>query len=268
MDQKELIVFISLITLVLFILIGGVVLFIYQYRKRRITHIGEMAVLDEHHKQQLLTAQIDVQRETMMEIGKELHDNVGQKVTLASIYLQQIPYKHEENPALNSQINEVNVMLNEMLAELRKLSKSLVEHDNLTGDFDKVLQEEFKKIENLAHIKINFQNNYKNINSWTLKERNAIFRILQEFIQNSLKHGKADRLHIQITEYEKEIFINASDDGIGFEKDMVTMGIGITNLKRRAIDMGGKFTIDSSPGKGTHMEISMPIKKSEIKIEE
>ena len=261
MDQREeLVIFIILISVVLMILIGGVIAFLYQYRKRRITHIAEITVLDEQHKQALLTAQIDIQKETMMEIGKELHDNVGQKVTLASIYLQQIPYKHEENPALSSQITEVNVMLNELLTELRHLSKSLVEQENLTGDFYNILKTEFQKIESLTHLKINFKNEYKKIDLWTLKERNAIFRIIQEFIQNSLKHGKAKSLDIVISEEGKNAVITAKDDGIGFDKEQVTMGIGITNLKRRALDIGGNFSIDSTPGVGTKIAVIIPPK--------
>ena len=257
MWEKEIIVFVVLVNLVILILIGGVILFIYQYRKRQIRHGNEMVLLAEMHQKQLLSAQIDAQKETMVEIGKELHDNVGQKVTLASIYLQQIPYKQPENIELAHQVTEVNSLLNEMLSELRKLSRTLVEQENFMGDFAKILKDEFKKIEEITHIKINFTNECQNIDLWTMKERNAIFRILQEFIQNSLKHGKSSLINITFLADELGTRICAKDNGIGFEMDKVVMGIGITNLKRRAHDIGGKFEIRSTPGIGTEMILKL-----------
>lgn len=93
-----------------------------------------------------------------------------------------------------------------------------------------------------------------------LQEEFALFRIIQEFINNSLKHSKAEKLKIEFKSKKKMALINLSDNGIGF--DMATLknhGMGLSNVRSRIRPYNGEVDIFSEPGKGTRYEIAIPV---------
>jgi signal transduction histidine kinase len=106
--------------------IGAIVIFIKQYKLKKSTHLKELETVDILHKEELLKTQTEIQKEIMQYIGREIHDNVGQKLTLSSIYLQQIVFENKA-PQISKNINAVNTIINESLNELRHLSKSLTD---------------------------------------------------------------------------------------------------------------------------------------------
>lgn len=121
-EEKELIVFIVLANAIIFVFIIGVIFFVYQYRKRKVLHGQELKNLAEKHNQELLLSQMKVQQDTMKEVGKEIHDNLGQKLTLASLYLHKVERNIKDLKV--EQIKEVNSLLDESLKEVRRLSVS------------------------------------------------------------------------------------------------------------------------------------------------
>ena len=94
----------------------------------------------------------------------------------------------------------------------------------------------------------------------SLQQEFALFRIIQEFINNALKHSRADKLWIEFKFKKKMAFINLRDNGIGF--DLATLknhGMGFNNVRSRIRPYNGEVDIISEPGKGTRYEISIPI---------
>lgn len=255
MGERELIIFIFLINIILLIFIVGVVAFIFQYRKRKIEHDKELIKINEQHVKDLLSSQIEVQQQTMVDIGKEIHDNLGQKLTLASIYLQQIPYKIEGG-SLIQQTEEVNGLLNEILRDLRQLSQSLVSPEFYESDLLVLLKKEVERVNGMTPVQILMQTTESSL-KLNMVQRNAIFRIIQEFVQNCLKHSRCNKIDLNITKNEKLLRFEVSDNGIGFEKEKGLPGIGLTNMKRRAIELGASYDLESQPGKGTKIILQL-----------
>lgn len=96
MGEREITIFIVIANVILLVFISGIIIFIAQYRKRRILHETEKEIISKTHQEELLSRQVEIQTQTMRDIGREIHDNVGQKLTLASIYSNQLSH---ENPA-------------------------------------------------------------------------------------------------------------------------------------------------------------------------
>ena len=94
MGKTEIIIFIILTSLIVVIFIMGIFLFAFQYKRKRKEYINEKQIRNEQHQQELLTTQLEIQTQTMQHIGREIHDNVGQKLTLASLYTQQLAYEN------------------------------------------------------------------------------------------------------------------------------------------------------------------------------
>ena len=87
----------------------------------------------------------------------------------------------------------------------------------------------------------------------------ALYRIAQEALANVEKHAHADRIDFRLHEADQQVVLILTDNGRGFDPDRINRGNGLVNLQRRAEDAGGRFTIESSPGKGTRIQVSLPI---------
>jgi signal transduction histidine kinase len=78
----------------------------------------------------------------------------------------------------------------------------------------------------------------------------SLYRITQELVTNSLRHGKADNIHVTLNAFDEELNFLYEDDGIGFSKEKIKRGMGLSNVESRIQEQNGTVTIDSSPGKG------------------
>lgn len=258
--EREITIFIVIVNVILLIFISGIIIFIAQYRKRRILHETEKEIISKTYQEELLSKQVEIQTQTMRDIGREIHDNVGQKLTLASIYSNQLSHDHE-NPAQNQKIEQISKLLNESLQDLRQLSKSLVQPQLAQSDLIVLLDEEAKQI-NQTGVKLKIQTDLKTLDL-DFEIKNSVFRLLQEFIQNSLKHSKCKNITIKITQKEDfassenflKTLISIEDDGIGFDQNIKKDGIGLSNMKRRANEIGANFDLKSELGKGTKLNL-------------
>ncbi len=249
MGERELIIFIVIANIILLVFIGGAVAFIFQFRKRKIVHEAEKEQIAQIHREEMLSSQVETQAKTMKAIGREMHDNVGQKLTLASIYTNQL---HNLDP----KIDQISKLLNESLQDLRQLSKSLVQPHLAQSDLIALLHEEATQINLSGFTKLLIKTDLKSI-ELDFETKNGIFRILQEFIQNSLKHAKCKQIQIKICQLSDKIEIVIEDDGKGFDIENRSNGIGLSNMKRRAKEIGAEFEFNSEIGRGTKMALRL-----------
>lgn len=256
MGEKELIIFIVLINVILFTFIIGVIFFITQYRKRKVLHEQEVARMIEKHNQELLLSQLKVQQQTMQDVGKEIHDNLGQKLTLASLYLHKVTRKIQE--VKQEQIEEVNTILDEALRDIRKISISLIKSDKQLLSLVELISGDLKRLESLQKIRC------KLITPDDLPILSPFFvvnihRIVQEFIQNTIKHAQAKEIEVVIQYQNNLLSLSCKDDGKGFDLELVSKGNGLTNIQRRVNDLSGKLFWESYPNKGTSLHVVLPI---------
>jgi signal transduction histidine kinase len=253
MVENEISIFIVLATIVLLIFIGGIIYFLIRYRSRKVIYDNEKMVLNQQHTKELLTTQLESQQQTMQDIGREIHDNVGQKLTLASIYLKQISHNNQF-PEFENKISEINKILNESLQDLRQLSASLVQPASAQFGIIDLLEKEATKINHTGLCRMTIEAIPEQI-SINIATKNNLFRLIQEFIQNSLKHAKCKHISIKIKQNSEEIILFLADDGVGFDTQNQSLGIGLSNMKRRADLMGASYYLHSEIGKGTSLEL-------------
>jgi signal transduction histidine kinase len=235
--------------------IGAIIVFIRQYKIKKRTHSKELETVELIHKEELLKAQTEIQKETMNYIGREIHDNVGQKLTLSSLYLQQLILENQ-TPQLNENIDNVNNIINESLIELRHLSKSLTDDIIQNNSLVELIQAECNKIKQLKKCNISFVNSL-NLDLTSYQVKSIILRIIQEFIQNSLKHSKCKQIEIDLSNLSNEITILLKDDGVGFNVEKkIANGIGLNNIKKRVEVLDGEFNLQSN-SKGTTLNLKI-----------
>ncbi|WP_435525916.1 histidine kinase [Chryseobacterium indoltheticum] len=124
MGKTELYLTIILFNIFFVLFLIAVMIYIRKYKQRKIEYLNEIQLKNEIHQKELLATQLEIQQATMQQIGRELHDNIGQKLTLASLYIQQLLY---ENKVLeeSERIDQVSQIINQSLQDLRSLSKNI-----------------------------------------------------------------------------------------------------------------------------------------------
>jgi signal transduction histidine kinase len=243
---------------VLLVFIAGTVLFIIQYRKRKMEHELEKNTITENHVKELLSTQLEMQTQTMQHIGREIHDNVGQKLTLASLYTQQLAYENKA-PQITDKIENISQIINESLAELRQLSKSLTDDTINNNNIIELLQQECDKVNHLKKCRATFASTLKEI-QLPYQTKSILLRIVQEFLQNSIKHANGKNIVVILESVEKKLQLKLSDDGKGFDiASAGEKGIGLNNMKKRTTLLGGIFKLESKPGMGTQLHIEIPL---------
>ncbi len=229
------------------------------YRKRKIQHNKEVARINEKYEKELLQTQLEVQKETMHHIGREIHDNVGHQLTLAFLYAQQVM---QDDFKSHDQIKEIASIIDTSLTDLRSLSANLI-HKNIISntDLSTLLADECNKIRSarLCEVQCHISPIKVDISS---EVNSFILRIAQEFIQNSLKHSKCQHIKIELNQIDNHIELKVSDDGKGFllnSQLAKSKGVGLANMRKRAEIIGGKLFLESTLEEGTKMKLLIHI---------
>ena len=257
MEQTEVSLFIILSTIILLLFTGGIIMFIVQYQKRRLIHEKEKTMMNEHYTHELLKTQVEIQEQTMQDIGREIHDNVGQRLTLASIYANQML---ADGSQADERMVYIGNIINESLTELRALSKSLVSTDADAAELTAIISRECVRVSALRICEVSYKlADVRFTISTTIK--NFIIRIVQESLQNSLKHAECRHIDLQLDINETGLSLMIGDDGIGFDINATSTGIGLQNMKKRAELIGATLSLNSNIGQGTTMSLIIPIQK-------
>lgn len=259
MGETEYYIFIVLATLILFVFIGGIIVFIFQYHKRKLLHEKEKVILNEQHLQDLLLTKLEIQKQTFEDVGREIHDNIGQRLTLASIHANRLAFE-AQYPEIHTEVSAISEILNESLAELRTLSKSLTNANVQFTDLKELLDNECRRVNalKLCRMECAFTDTNFKISA-TIK--NFIVRIIQEFVQNSLKHANCTQINVDLHHNTKGLHIYAADDGEGFNITTENKGIGLMNMKKRAELIGADFSFNSVLKEGTTLKLFIPENK-------
>jgi signal transduction histidine kinase len=263
MGETELIKFIVLASVMLLIFIWGIIAFIIKYQNRKLMYEKEKAAQDERHVREMLFTKIEIQQNTMRDIGREIHDNVGQRLTLAAMYIYQLEYEQKETKS-GARISEVSNILNESMEELRNLSKSLTNANAEKWELHELVDNECKRVNALNICKVTYTFNTESIvAASTIKS--FLHRIIQEFFQNSLKHARCKNILLDFNLSPTELTVRLEDDGVGFDIEQyngnANKGIGLSNMKKRAEFLGISHTLESAPGMGTKVKLVIPVSK-------
>lgn len=218
----------------------------------------------EQFTQQLLQSQDDERKR----ISLELHDAIGQELliikNMASLSIRKHEKERGENIS-NQYINDISETTSSVIESVRNLSRNLHPYqlDNL--GLTEALEAIVSRVENNSEIR--FEYNIEPVDGLFVREKELhIYRILQEIINNILKHSKASEAGISITKNENRITMNVTDNGIGFpnaEADNGTakmpVGFGISGMRERVRILHGTMKINQGAVSGTEIKIEIPV---------
>ena len=228
--------------------------------------ISRENLLEESNQRKILSKRlIDLLEKDRHDIAMELHDNIGQILTSLKINLEVIddklkPIDTELGSLTKDAIKRANQAINDLHNIAQGLMPSILDALGLVSSL-RALLNEFREH---TDIKIKFFN--RNVPKRFDQEKElAIYRIVQEALNNIIKHAKAKNVHVSLLKKGNVLFLSVEDDGVGFDQDKkmkISKGkgpLGLVIMQERAMQLDGELTIESSLGKGTHLLAEIPI---------
>ncbi len=216
---------------------------------------------NRRHKQQIvqLKAMMKGEEKERNRIGRELHDGIGGMLTAVNMNLGAIQKKHQNLPEMK-EFDAVIKMLQDTAAEIRKTSHNLMPDILLRHGFPETLRMYCDQINKGSNTQIDLQS-YGDLDDLDSSLAFSLYRILQELIQNIVKHAEAKTAVIQIRQYEERLTIIVEDDGIGFQTLPNNEGAGLQNIRSRVKALQGHISIESAAARGTTVYIEFDLEK-------
>lgn len=207
------------------------------------------------HQLELTKHIITAQENEREVIGRELHDNVNQVLTTVKLYLETaLTNSDKKDVLIKRSINYVLQSINEIRNLSHRLTAPTLGTHSLI-DSIKVLAENVKTA---SEIEVAFEP--QEPQSPISKEQSlALYRIVQEQLNNIIKHSDATKVVIKLCQNAGETTLIIQDNGKGFAIDAAKKGIGIRNMESRANAFGGRFSVQSAPGAGCTIKVGLPL---------
>lgn len=212
-------------------------------------------MLSHHYETQLLQTRLEVQEQAFKYLSEEIHDNVGQVLSLVKLHLYSLN-KYTREPDSEMLIKNSTDLLSKAIADLRNISHNLNGKYIAKTGLKEAVQKELnytssaKSMNGILHIKGD---------TYPLdpEKELLIFRIIQEAIANAIKHAQAKNIDIYIEYLQGAFSVSIADDGQGFDitHRSVHHGLGLDNMKVRAELLKGSLHIDTAINKGTKITL-------------
>lgn len=240
------------------VIVAFVVLLSYLFTTKKNKLIQEKQLMKTQFEQELLQTQLEIQEQTLKTISEEIHDNVGQVLSLAKLNLNTVGNISDEQAQLK--IDSTKNLVSKAINDLRNLSRSL--HGESIGEIglQEAIANELKIVQNTGHFKTDLKITGQVYKLDPQKEM-VLFRIVQEALHNAVKHSNAAHLQVSASYHADHFTLTISDDGTGFEPDQLAAskaGIGLKSMQNRAALIGAAFALQSSKNKGTSIIIKLP----------
>jgi len=214
----------------------------------------ERKIIEQKINEQKLITEITIQSQEKekSELGAELHDNINQILAAAKMYLDLYAAKMTV-PDASIQKSHYNIDL--ALQEIRKLSHSLVAPTLGDRDLFQAIKDLVLDLTQSAGMDIVFENNLASGITLTDTRKLVLYRIVQEHMHNILKYSKADTVKITLRSQGNRVHLVMEDNGVGFDMEKKTRGIGLKNISNRVQLYAGESFIETAPGKGCKLEV-------------
>ncbi|HEY4327057.1 MAG TPA: ATP-binding protein [Mucilaginibacter sp.] len=205
---------------------------------------------------EIAKAQYEVQEQTMQTIGADLHDNIGQLLSLTSLTLNSIEL--DNLAKANEKINASIDLTLRSIKEMRLLGKLLQGDQLIALGLSEAIRHEVSWLERSGKFEIIYNPTEEMPAANNPDKDLIVFRILQEVLNNIMKHASATEICIKLEYIDQQLKLEIVDNGIGFDAENLPVeqrGMGLHNIQKRAAIIGGEANIISNPGEGTRVTI-------------
>ena len=202
---------------------------------------------------------METQEENWKQTAAELHDSLGQNLLVLNNRILQLEQRKTKVDITKEELRELSGIVQESIEEVRRISENLYPHQLARLGLTSSLESMIRKVDSVS--KINFDVRIENIDNALPKEDEInFFRVIQEAVNNTIKHSGAKNTLIEIYKDEKCIYGKIEDDGIGFNPYTLHSGLGLQSMNERMRLVRGSMNIISKPKYGSKIMLNVPVK--------
>lgn len=260
-SDEEIIVTIIASALLMMFLIVIIVIAIIRYQGRMRLHLQEISNMKIVFQEEILKIQNEIEEQTFQRISEEIHDNIGQILSLAKVNLHTLRLEND-HPACK-QISTINDLVGKAIQDLRQLSKSLNSAHLTNRSLSECIKIELDLIRKTGIYTTDLEE-LGDEQALDPKTQLIIFRMVQEILNNIIKHAKANSIKV-LLEFNQGMTVTIMDNGIGIDLNFLESlklgdkGSGIGNIYRRAKLLKAEVDINSKLNLGTTIKLNIPI---------
>lgn len=247
----------TVLLMILFIVIsiaGAAIFLFYRHLQRQKAAAAAEKIRENEAR---LNAVLEGQEEERRRIARELHDGLGQTLTAIKLNYQALAGKVNSEEQVQEFL-KLESMLDSANAEVRSISHQMMPRELEQFGLIAAVEGSLKLVFDKTSVKYNFEHSGFNERIGSHSEL-VLFRVLQELLNNVIKHSGANMLNVQLLKLSSHVVLNVSDNGIGFDVDKhEKKGIGLLNIAGRIDGIKGHLHYESAPGKGTTVTIRIP----------
>ncbi|WP_298511983.1 histidine kinase [uncultured Kordia sp.] len=257
MNDQEVQMLVAATSMVLLILLITVIILFVFFQKRKLKFILEKKEAEKRYMEEIAKSQIEIQEQALQNMSWELHDNIGQLLSVARMHINILGTQlTDEN---KEKLDDISEIVGKSLQEIRLLSKTMNTEIIQNMGLIKSIEVELERFNKLNFLVATLQVSGEE-RDLDIKEEIILFRILQEFFSNAIKHSKAKNLEVTLNFEADRLNIVAQDDGVGFEEGEIEKGSGLINMKSRAAIIKAEFAMKSAKNKGVSLTLAYPYK--------
>ncbi len=257
-QNQEIIIFLVLTTLAFLIAPIFVLVYIKKYNSRKQKDYLEQLHLKERFSQELLQTRMEVQEQTLQTLAADLHDNVGQLLSLTAATLEVSEGEGEND--LKERLQSGHDLVIKSIQEIRELSKMMNGTSLLKKGLENAMAIELEYIRKTKLFLVDFaytkQSEFHRPGDIDL----IIFRIFQEIMNNIIKHSKAEKVALRVADEPTQFLLIVKDNGIGFdyENTLTQQGLGLSNIEKRVSLLSGEVEFQKLDPNGTMVTLKIP----------
>ena len=212
-------------------------------------------------ERQIIASILATEDQERSRIAKELHDSVGQTLSALALHLNNLKKDRHLNKDEKDKLARVDSLLKAAIGETRSVAHNLMPPTLTDLGFVAAVDNLIARLQEASEIKFTFHTNQDASQDIPTDIAFALYRIVQEALNNIIKHAKASEVTIQFLVYDDLLSLSVEDNGKGFDKakSQKNSNFGINSMRNRAASIGADISIDSHPGQGTHIHVSVPL---------
>ncbi|MEM9936301.1 MAG: sensor histidine kinase [Bacteroidota bacterium] len=248
----------NLIIMTVAFALGLAVLGLVFYRQKKLLaesmqQIEQQKVMDLKNQQQIIRMDAVIQGEEKerRRLAQDLHDGIGGMLAAAKLKVASVSTHKDE-------MGEASTLLDDTYEEVRRIAHNMMPKILLEMGLVPAVKQYAQQLSDSSSLAISVEV-LQSMPELTSHQELSLFRIIQELLNNVVKHAEANKASVQFSFFEGEVSIMVEDDGKGFDPVQAKGGMGMKNLEDRIAILGGEWEIDSRVGKGTNISIHIPV---------
>jgi len=259
LQEEQILLLVYFIAVILFLVTFAIIFFVaFQRRKNKL--LLEKFKAEQRFEEELQNSKLEIQEQTLKNVSWELHDNIGQLLSTAVMQINILSSNLE--PKIKESVQDIRGLVGDSLQEIRNLSKTLNHEVIQNIGLEKSIQVELDRFKKLNFLEPEFTVIGEEV-VINPKDEIILYRIIQEFFSNTIKHAEASHLLVKLEYTPNDLTIVIQDDGVGYDMKSVQANSGLLNMKSRAALVSANLDSVSKPGKGVLLTLQYPFKEED-----